>query len=104
MATSYTFVTTTVANTAAIASTKVKVVANNACYYAINTLASASSNVGSMISQNRPTDVNMQGLGNFLSFATTNGAVTAITVTQIGTVSPGTVPVTVNGNVQMRTA
>lgn len=104
MATSYTFVTSTAANTGGISSTRVKVTANNACYYAINTLASSTANVGSMIAPNRPTDVNMQGIGNFLSIAPVGGAATAFTVTQIGTVSSGTQSVTVNGNVVMRTA
>ncbi|HET8688397.1 MAG TPA: hypothetical protein VFM18_17440 [Methanosarcina sp.] len=88
MATSYTFVTSTVANTAVISSTKVKVVANNACYYSINGLASATSNVGPMIPANLPKDVNMQGLNNFLSIVPTNNTITSITVTVIGGVAP----------------
>ena len=88
MATSYSFQTTTAANTAVITSTRVKVVANNACYYAISTLASA--NVGPMIPANRPTDINMitnGNIGGFLSVVPVGGAATAITVTQIGTVN-----------------
>ena len=90
MATSYTFITSTNANTAVITSTRVKVVANNACYYAISTLASATANVGPMIAANRPTDINMitnGNIGGFLSVVPVGGAATAITVTQIGTVN-----------------
>jgi hypothetical protein len=86
MATSFTFVTSTVANTAPIQSTRVKVTANNTCYYAINTIASATANAGPAISSSRPSDVNMQGVGNFISIIPANGAVTEITVTQIGAV------------------
>jgi len=100
MATSYTFVTTTAANTAVITSTRVKVVANNACYYAISNLASITSNVGPMIPANVPKDVNMQGLGNFLSVAPVGGVVTSITVTVIGGVAPsGTVGPASGGNI-----
>jgi hypothetical protein len=105
MATSFTFVTSSAANTAAISSSKVRVVANNACYYAINTLASATANVGAMVAQNRPVDINMQGVGNFLSVAPAAGLVTAITVTQIGAVGSSTLPkYDATGNVVMRTA
>lgn len=100
MATSYTFVTSGVANTVPISSTKVKVVANNSCYYAINTLASPTANAGPMIAQLRPTDINMQGLNNFLSIVPAGQTITAITVTQIGTVAPESIP----GTTTMRTA
>lgn len=101
MATSYTFVTSTVANTVPIASTKVKVVANNSCYYAINTTASATANAGAMIAQLRPTDVNMQGLNNILSVVPAGQTITAITVTLIGTVSSAAM---IGNTTVMRTA
>ena len=46
----------------------------------------------------------MQGLGNTLSLLPVGGAAAAITITQVGNVSVGTLPVIVNGNVVMRTA
>lgn len=100
MTTSYTFVTSTVANTVPITSTRAKVIANNSCYFAINTLASATANAGPLIAQLRPTDVNMQGVGNFLSIVPAGGIITSITVTPIGTVSPASIP----GSTNMRTA
>lgn len=100
MTTSYTFVTSSVANTVPISSTKVKVVANNSCYFAINTLAGPTANAGPMIAQLRSTDVNMQGVGNFLSIVPAGQTITAITVTPIGTVSSASIPDTTN----MRTA
>jgi hypothetical protein len=65
---SYTIVTATAANVAGntntIASTKVKIVANAACVYAINAPATLTSNVGAMIPANFPTYINMTGIGN----------------------------------------
>ena len=72
-----------------INSTKVKVIANGACYYAINENASPLSNVGPMIPGNFPTYINMQGIGNTLSICATNStgtSVTGITITECGTV------------------
>ena len=93
MATSYSFITSGVAN-AAVSSTRVKVVANNACFYALGTagLASATANVGPLIAANRPTDITMFTSGNIASQISITpaqaGQITAITVTQIGTVNP----------------
>lgn len=82
----YTYsVTGTSANTAVLNSTKVRVVSNVACYYAINANASITSNVGPMIAANRPTDINMGGIGKVLGVATVNGS-GVVTVTEIGTV------------------
>lgn len=86
---SYTIVTATAANVAGsnnINSTKVKVMANNACYFAINQPATASANVGSLIVPNSPNYINMTGIGNKLSVLPTGGASTAITLTECGTV------------------
>ena len=105
MATSYTFVTYSAANTAPILSNRVRVVANNSCYYAINTIASPTANAGPMIAQLRPTDINMQGVGNFISIVPASNTLTAITVTQLGgtNVAPSKIDPTY-GNVVMRTA
>ena len=86
---SYTVVTTTAANVAGsnvLNSTKVRVVANNACVFAINAAATLTSNVGPMIPANRPVDINMGGIGKTISVLPTGGASTAVTVTEIGTV------------------
>lgn len=85
---SYTIVTTTAANVAApsvLNSTKVKVVANTTCVYAINAPATLTSNIG-QIPQNVPTYINMGGIGRQLSVLPAGGASTVITVTEIGTV------------------
>jgi hypothetical protein len=87
---SYTIVSSTAANVAGssntIASTKVKVVANAACVYAINAPATLTSNVGAMIPANFPTYINMGGIGNKISVLPVAGSNTAITVTECGTV------------------
>lgn len=84
---SYTIVTTTAANvSAAINSTKVKVVANTACVYAINAAATLTANVGAMIPANLPVYINMGGIGNKLSVLPVSGASTTITTTECGTV------------------
>jgi hypothetical protein len=89
--TSYTVVTSTAVNVAGattnINSTKVKVVANNSCVYAINAPATLTSNVGPLIPQNIPTYINMNGLNNKLSVLPAAGLSTIITVTEMGTVS-----------------
>ena len=87
----YTVVTTAAVNVAAgngnsINSTKVKVLANTACVYAINAPATLTANVGPMIPANFPTYINMTGIGNQLSILPVSGASTAITVTECGTV------------------
>lgn len=85
---SYTVVTSTAANVAgpsAINSTKVKVVANTTCVYAINAPATLTSNVG-QIPQNVPTYINMGGIGNRLSVLPAGGASTIVTLTECGTV------------------
>ena len=86
----YTIVTATAANVAGngntINSTKVKVVANTACVYAINAPATLSSNVGAMIPANFPTYINMTGIGNKISVLPVGGVSTAVTVTECGTV------------------
>lgn len=88
---SYTVVTSTAVNVAGattnITSTKVKVVANNSCVYAINAPATLTSNVGPLIPQNIPVYINMNGLNNKLSILPAAGLSTIITVTEIGTVS-----------------
>lgn len=84
---SYTVVTTTAANvSSAINSTKVKVVANAACVYAINAPATLTANVGAMIPANFPTYINMGGIGNKLSVLPVAGGSTTITATECGTV------------------
>ena len=87
---SYTIVTATAANVAGntntINSTKVKVVANAACVYAINAPATLTSNVGALIPANFPTYINMTGIGNRISVLPVSGVNTAITVTECGTV------------------
>ena len=87
---SYTIVTATAANVAGntntINSTKVKVVANAACVYAINAPATLAANVGALIPANFPTYINMTGIGNRISVLPVSGVNTAITVTECGTV------------------
>jgi hypothetical protein len=84
----YTIVTATAANVAGpsnLNSTKVKVVANATCVYAIDAAATLTSNIG-QIPQNVPTFINMGGIGKKLSVLPAGGASTLITVTEIGTV------------------
>ena len=86
----YTVVTSTAINVAAgngnsINSTKVKVIANASCVYAINAPATLTANVG-QIPQNFPVYINMGGIGKQLSVLPVGGASTAITVTECGTV------------------
>ena len=87
---SYTVVTSTAVNVAGasttINSTKVKVVANNTCVYAINAPATLTSNVGPMIPQNTAVYINMNGIGNKISILPTAGSNTVITVTECGAV------------------
>ena len=85
---SYTIVTSTAANVAGaevLNSTKIRVVANTTCVYAINAPATITSNVG-QIPQNVPTYINMGVIGNRISVLPAGGASTVITVTEIGTV------------------
>ncbi len=86
---SYTIVTTTAANVAGlnnINSTRVRIVANNTCVYAINAPATLTSNVGAAIPANRPTDIILDDIGYKVSVLPANGASTLITLTEIGTV------------------
>jgi len=86
---SYTVVTTTAANVAdvnVINSTRVRIVANNACVYNVNAAATLSSNIGPLIPANRPTDIILSTIGQRVSVLPTNGASTVITLTEIGTV------------------
>ena len=87
---SYTIVTSTAANIAGSGttfnSTKVKVVANAACVYAINAPATLSANIGPLIPANFPTYINMGGIGNTLSILPVAGGSTTITATECGTV------------------
>lgn len=87
----YTVVTTTAVNVAAgngnsINSTKVKIVANTACVYAINAPATLTANVGAVIPANFPTYINMGGIGKQLSVLPVSGASTTVSVTECGTV------------------
>ncbi len=86
---SYTVITSTAANVAGaevLNSTKIKVVSNTACVYAINAPATLTSNVGPMIPANFPTYINLGGIGNKISVLPLAGTSTTITVTEIGTV------------------
>ena len=103
MSYTWTYNTTTAVTTGAINSTKVIVFANVACYSNINGTAVTSSQFP-IIEPNTKNSYNMQGLGNTLSLLPVGGAAAAITITQVGNVSVGTLPVIVNGNVVMRTA
>jgi hypothetical protein len=85
---SYTIVTATAANVAGenvINTTKVKVVANVTCVYAINAPATITSNIG-QIPQNVPTFINMGDIGKKLSVLPAGGVSTLVTLTEIGTV------------------
>jgi hypothetical protein len=89
----YTVVTSTAANVAGanvINSTKVKVVSNATCVYAIDAPATITSNIG-QIPQNVPTFINMGDIGRRLSVLPTAGSSTVITLTEIGTVYPSAV-------------
>jgi hypothetical protein len=87
---SYTITTTTAVNVApngtGFNSTRVRIVANNACVFAINAAATLTSNVGPMIPANRPVDINMGNIGKAISVLPVGGASTTITATEIGTV------------------
>lgn len=86
---SYTIVTSTAANVAgtnSINSTRVRVVANNGCVYAINAPATLTSNVGPLIPQNRPVDIDLGSIGNKLSVLPSAGGSTIITLTELGNV------------------
>ena len=87
---SYTIVTSTAANVAGntntLATTKVKVVANAACVYAIDAPATLSANAGPMIPANFPTFINMGGIDKKISVLPVAGGSTTITVTECGTV------------------
>lgn len=83
---SYTLtVSTTSANTAALNSTKVKVVSNAAAFYAIDANASITSNIGPLIPANNPVFINMGGIGRKLGINACVGTAT-VTVTECGTV------------------
>jgi hypothetical protein len=89
---SYTVVTSTAANVAGtntINSTRVRIVANNTCVYAIDAPATLTSNVGAAIPANRPTDIILDDIGYKISVLPANGASTVITLTEIGTVYQG---------------
>ena len=86
---SYTIVTSTAANVAGlnnINSTRVRIVANNTCVYAIDAPATLTGNVGAAIPANRPTDIILDDIGYKVSVLPANGASTVITLTEIGTV------------------
>ena len=87
---SYTIVTATASNVApngtGFNSTRVRIVANNACVYAVNAAATLSSNIGPLIPANHPVDINLGNINKSISVLPTGGAITAITATEIGTV------------------
>lgn len=86
---SYTVVTSTAANVAGtntLNSTRVRIVANNFCVYAVDAPATLSSNVGAAIPANRPVDIILDNIGHKVSVLPANGGSTAITLTEIGTV------------------
>lgn len=86
---SYTIVTATAANVAGLNtlnSTRVRIVANNTCVFAINAPATLTANAGPAIPANRPVDVILGNIGQKISVLPTNGASTLITATEIGTV------------------
>jgi len=86
-------------------STKVRVVAGPypAFFNVGNAAVAASPGNCEIIAANSTRYINMQGLNNYIAFYGNVGQAT-YTVQQIGTVSSGTIPVIVNGNVVMRTA
>lgn len=87
---SYTVVTSTAANIAGetvLNTTKVRIVANNMCVYAINAPATLTSNVGPAIPANRPTDIILSTVGQKISVLPAGGVSTLITLTEIGTVN-----------------
>jgi len=86
---SYTVVTATAANVAGINTlntTRVRIVANNTCVFAINAPATLTANVGPAIPAGRPTDIILSNIGQRVSVLPANGASTLITLTEIGTV------------------
>lgn len=89
---SYTIVTTTAANVAGLNtlnSTRVRIVANNACVYAIDAPAALTSNVGAAIPANKATDIILNNIGQKVSVLPSGGASTVVTLTEIGTVYQG---------------
>ena len=88
-----------------ISSTKVRVVTGgNPVFFNLgNAAVTASAANSAIIAANSTRYINMQGLNNYIAFLGNVNPAT-VTVEQIGTVSPGTLPLIVNGNVQMRTA
>lgn len=81
-----TYNTSTAITTPAVNSTKVIVFANVACYSNIGGTAVSTDPI--TVLPNRKNDINMKGLGNTLSLLPVGGAAAAITVTQVGNVSP----------------
>jgi len=86
-------------------STKVRVVTGtNPTFFNVgNSAVAAAPGNCEIIAANSTRYINMQGLNNYIAFYG-NVNPTTVTVQQIGTVSAGTLPVIVNGNVVMRTA
>ena len=86
-------------------STKVRVVTGtNPTFFNVgNSAVAAAPGNCEILAANSTRYINMQGLNNYIAFYG-NVNPTTVTVQQIGTVSAGTLPVTVNGNVAMRTA
>ena len=86
-------------------STKVRVVTGtNPTFFNVgNSAVAAAPGNCEILAANSTRYINMQGLNNYIAFYG-NVNPTTVTVQQIGTVSAGTLPVIVNGNVVMRTA
>ena len=85
--------------------TKVRVVTGtNPTFFNVgNSAVAAAPGNCEILAANSTRYINMQGLNNYIAFYG-NVNPTTVTVQQIGTVSAGTLPVIVNGNVVMRTA
>jgi hypothetical protein len=86
-------------------STKVRVVTGgNPVFFNVGNAAVAASSANcEIIAAGSTRYINMQGLNNYIAFLGNVNPAT-VTVQQIGTVSAGTLPLIVNGNVVMRTA
>lgn len=83
--------TTTSSQTAAVASTKVRVTANADVRFTVGVSPVVTMANGEIIAANTTRYINMQGLGNKLAFITTTG-VAGVSVQQIGTVYGSSIP------------
>jgi len=91
MATQVIVATASSSQSTAIASTKARVTANSAVYFAVGVNPTAYAGNCEVIAANTTRYINMQGLGNKIALLSANGPAT-VSVTQIGTVYASSIP------------